>query len=91
MIQTPVFSAFVKQSQQKLPAGDLGTHVELAPCTLNPLSLMGSGTIYIPQAEDDKTMSGYLKFNFTLSNLCPIMQAFEIVSEEGKPAIDSPT
>jgi hypothetical protein len=52
---------------------------------------MGSGTIYIPQAEDDKTMSGYLKFNFTLSNLCPIMQAFEIVSEEGKPAIDSPT
>lgn len=50
---------------------------------------MGPRTIYIPQVEDDSIMSVYLKFNFALPNLCSIMQAFEIVSKEGKPYIDS--
>lgn len=49
---------------------------------------MGYEQIYIPQVEDDSIASMYLKFNCILSNPCPIMQALEGVSEEGKPSID---
>lgn len=51
-------------------------------------SLMRYAPISIPQVVDDRIMSMYLKFNCILFNLCPIMQALEIVSEEGKPSID---
>lgn len=50
---------------------------------------MGYAPIYIAQVEDDGIMSMYLKFNCILFNLCPIMQALEIVSKEGKSSIDS--
>lgn len=49
---------------------------------------MGCEQICIPQVEDDSIASMYLKFNCILSNPCPIMQALEGVSEEGKPSID---
>lgn len=60
--------------------------------TFHPGSHGSQKNLYSP-VEDDTIMSGYLQFNFPLSNLGSIMQALETISQEGKPPIDphSPT